>query len=223
MWGLLCVPLDTLQTIQSDSVLPKKCWRKTWKSRNGDIFCNLFATPAPASQHKQTNKQCCLFNVQRVFLSFLDLNRKTPCVYSRPVCQFVHLYYMPASLSLKQNPNSPKELQLDCTLIQSSKNSLTGISPKYSWCHKYKIFRRDPSDKQMFLIIKVTSSNFPIMWLCRKVVTANNKTFTFWCWNFPKKFVKLSAKFPLTNRSKEVFKGNYQRNLSVGVRPESKK
>ena len=59
------------------------------------------------------------------------------------------------------------------------------------------------------------------MWLCRKVVTANNKTFTFWCWNFPKKFVKLSAKFLLPNRSEEVFKGNYQRNLSVGVHTES--
>ena len=89
------------------------------------------------------------------------------------------------------------------------------INIRFSW--------RDPSDKEMFLITKVTSSNFPIMWLCRKVVTANNKTFTFWCWNFPKKFVKLSAKFPLTNRSKEVFKGNYQRNLSVGVRTKSKK
>ena len=96
---------------------PKNADAKPEKAGMGTFFCNLFATPAPASQHKQTNKQCCLFNVQRVFLSFLDLNCRTPCVYSRPVCQFVHLYYMPASLSLKQNPNSPKELQLDCTIL----------------------------------------------------------------------------------------------------------
>ena len=216
-----CGPLDTLQTIQIDSVSPKNA--KTWKSRNEDIFL-LFGCNTSTCKSTQTNKQTNNF----AFSMFKELKglsvhitSRRPCVYSRPVRQIVHVYYRPSSLSSKQNPNSPKEWGRIARYWFSSYPIIKTFlfryftlrpSVPYPGVKNIRFSWRDPSDKEMFLITKVTSSNFPIMWLCRKVVTANNKTFTFWCWNFPKKFVKLSAKFLLPNRCEEVFKGNYQRN-----------
>ena len=184
------------------------------------FFCYLVATPIPASQHKQTNNFAFSMFRESKGLS-VHITSRRPCVYSRPVRQIVHVYCRPSSLSSKQNPNSPKEWGRIARYWFSSYPIIKTFlfryftlrpSVPYPGVINIRFSWRDPSDKEMFLITKVTSSNFPIMWLCRKVVTANNKTFTFWCWNFPKKFVKLSAKFLLPNRCEEVFKGNYQRN-----------
>ena len=81
------------------------------------FFCYLVATPVPASQHKQTNKQFCLFNVQRVKGSFSAHNfQETMCILqactSNCPCVLQALL-----LIIKTKSQLSKRMRTDCTIL----------------------------------------------------------------------------------------------------------
>ena len=90
---------------------------KTEKAGIRTFFCYLVATPVPASQHKQTSKQFCLFNVQRVKGSFSAHNfQETMCILqactSNCPCVLQALL-----LIIKTKSQLSKRMRTDCTIL----------------------------------------------------------------------------------------------------------
>ena len=100
------------------------------------FFCYLVATPVPASQHKQTNKQFCLFNVQRVKGSFSAHNfQETMCILQACTsnCPMSMCTTGPPPYHQNKIPTLQKNEDglhdIDSQAIQSSKHSFSGILP----------------------------------------------------------------------------------------------
>ena len=115
-----CGPSDTLQTIQIDGVSPKKADAKLEKAETRTTFCYSIVA----------------------FSIFIDLKGlslhitcRRPCVYSRPVCQIVHVYSMP---SYRYNNNFfsgwlSQRMRTDCTILLLKQIPSQVFHPN-AWC-----------------------------------------------------------------------------------------
>ena len=102
-------------TVSLLKTLTQKLKKK--KTEVGTNFTYLVATPVPANQHKQTNKQFCLFNVQRVKGSFSAHNFQETMSILQACTSNCPCVLQALLLIIKTKSQLSKRMRTDCTIL----------------------------------------------------------------------------------------------------------